>query len=55
LCVRTIIEIMFEEILFPTDGSDGAAFAFDHVLDLAARHDATVHILNVADTTQNGF
>ncbi|MFC6942509.1 universal stress protein [Salinirubellus sp. GCM10025818] len=46
---------MFEEILFPTDGSDGAAFAFDHVLDLAARHDATVHILNVADTTQNGL
>jgi nucleotide-binding universal stress UspA family protein len=46
---------MFEEILFPTDGSDGAAFAFDHVLDLAARHDATVHVLNVADTTQNGL
>jgi len=46
---------MFEEILFPTDGSDGATFAFDHVLDLAARHDATVHVLNVADTTQNGL
>ena len=46
---------MFEEILFPTDGSDGAAFAFEHVLDLAARHDATVHVLNVADTTQNGL
>ena len=46
---------MFQEILFPTDGSDGAAFAFDHVLDLAARHDSTVHILNVADTTQNGL
>jgi nucleotide-binding universal stress UspA family protein len=44
---------VFEEILFPTDGSDGSAFAFDHVVDLAARHDATVHILNVADTTQN--
>ena len=42
---------MFEQILFPTDGSDGAAFAFDHVLDLATRHDATVHVLNVADTT----
>jgi nucleotide-binding universal stress UspA family protein len=46
---------VFEEILFPTDGSDGAAFAFEHVLDLAARHDATVHVLNVADTTQNGL
>jgi nucleotide-binding universal stress UspA family protein len=42
---------MFEQILLPTDGSDGAAFAFDHVLDLATRHDATVHVLNVADTT----
>ena len=46
---------MFEEILFPTDGSEGAAFAFEHVLDLAARHDATVHVLNVADTTQDGL
>ncbi|WP_436930789.1 universal stress protein [Halosimplex halobium] len=46
---------MFDQILFPTDGGDGAAFAFDHVLDLAARHNATVHILNVADTTQNGL
>jgi nucleotide-binding universal stress UspA family protein len=46
---------VFEQILFPTDGSDGAALAFDHVLDLAARHDATVHILTIADTTQNGL
>jgi nucleotide-binding universal stress UspA family protein len=45
---------MFDTILFPTDGSDGAAVAFDHVLDLATTHDATVHILNVADTTQGG-
>ncbi len=44
---------MFEQILFPTDGSDGAAFAFDHVLDLAARYDATVYIVNVVDTAQN--
>jgi len=45
---------MFEQVLFPTDGSDGAAFAFDHVLDLAVRYDATVHVLTVADTTENG-
>jgi nucleotide-binding universal stress UspA family protein len=44
---------MFDRILFPTDGSDGAAAAFDHVLDVAADHDATVHVLNVADTTQD--
>lgn len=44
---------MFDRILFPTDGSDGADAAFDHVLDLAADHDATVHVLNVADTTHD--
>jgi len=42
---------MYDEILFPTDGGDGAAVAFDHVLDTAAAHDATVHLLFVADTT----
>ncbi|MFC6720673.1 universal stress protein [Halobacteriaceae archaeon SHR40] len=43
---------MYDDILFPTDGSDGAADTFDHVLDIAATHDATVHILFVTDTTQ---
>jgi nucleotide-binding universal stress UspA family protein len=44
---------MFNRILFPTDGSDGAAVALDHLVDLATHHDATVHILNVADTAQD--
>ena len=44
---------MFETVLLPTDGSDGATVAVDHVLDIAAAHDATVHILNVADTTRD--
>ena len=44
---------MFDRILFPTDGGDGAEAAFDHVLDLAADHGATVHVLNVADTTHD--
>lgn len=44
---------MFDRILFPTDGGDGADATFDHVLDLAADHDATVHALNVADTTHD--
>lgn len=44
---------MYEEILIPTDGSDGATVAFDHGLDIAAAHEATVHLLNVADTTQD--
>ena len=43
---------MYDEILFPTDGSDGAVGAVDHVLDIAATNDATVHILFVTDTTQ---
>ena len=43
---------MYDEILFPTDGSDGAVGAVTHVLDIAATNDATVHILFVTDTTQ---
>lgn len=46
---------MFEQILFPTDGSDGAAFAIDHVLDIAARHGSIVHIINIAERTENGL
>ena len=44
---------MYDRILFPTDGSEGAAAALGHVLDVAAAHDATVHLLNVADTTRD--
>ena len=42
---------MYDRILFPTDGSDGASVVLDHALDLAATHGATVHLLYVADTT----
>jgi len=38
---------MYRTILVPTDGSDGAAAALDHALDLADRYDATIHALNV--------
>ncbi|WP_254524890.1 universal stress protein [Natrinema caseinilyticum] len=44
---------MFTSILFPTDGSQGASVAFDHVLDIAAAHESTVHILNVANTRKD--
>jgi nucleotide-binding universal stress UspA family protein len=44
---------MFEQILFPTDGSDGANAVFEHVLDVTKDHEATLHILNVADTTRD--
>jgi nucleotide-binding universal stress UspA family protein len=42
---------MFDRILFPTDGSEGAAVAFEHVLDLADASGATLHVLNVPETT----
>ena len=44
---------MFDKILFPTDGSDGAEAVFDHALDMADAHDATIHVVNVADTTHD--
>jgi len=44
---------MYERILFPTDGSEGATAALEHVLDLAAATDASVTVLNVADTTRD--
>jgi len=44
---------MFDRILFPTDGSDGATAALERVLDVAAVHGATVHLLSVANTTHS--
>lgn len=46
---------MFDRILFPTDGSDGATAVYDHVLDVAADHGAEVRVLNVVDTTPFGI
>ena len=46
---------MYTRILFPTDGSDVATEAFEYALDVAAAHDATVHVLNVADTNQDSL
>lgn len=43
---------MFDEILFPTDGDDGATAALEHVIEVAATHDSTVHVVHVADTNQ---
>jgi nucleotide-binding universal stress UspA family protein len=42
---------MYDQILFPTDGSEPADSALDYVLQIAATHEATIHILNVADTS----
>ncbi|WP_380680768.1 universal stress protein [Salinigranum sp. GCM10025319] len=46
---------MYTRILFPTDGSDVAREAFDYALDVADAHDATIHVLNVADTNQDSL
>jgi nucleotide-binding universal stress UspA family protein len=40
---------MYDTILVPTDGSDGAAAAAAHAVDLAKIHGATVHALYVVD------
>jgi nucleotide-binding universal stress UspA family protein len=44
---------MFDAILFPTDGSDGADAALEFVLDVAAARDATLHVVSVADTSRS--
>jgi nucleotide-binding universal stress UspA family protein len=37
---------VYDTILFPTDGSEGAQAALDHAVDLADRHDATLDVLH---------
>ncbi|MFC7154361.1 universal stress protein [Halomarina halobia] len=46
---------MYERILFPTDGSEGADDALDYALSLAELSDATVHVLYVADTNRDSL
>jgi nucleotide-binding universal stress UspA family protein len=41
---------MYQDILLPTDGSDGMVAAAEHAGELATTYDATVHVLSVADT-----
>ncbi len=38
---------MYDEILVPTDGSDNAATAMEHALEVASGADARIHVLNV--------
>lgn len=46
---------MFDELLFPTDGSAGSTRALEHALEISANHGATLHLLNVADTTRESL
>jgi nucleotide-binding universal stress UspA family protein len=41
---------MYDDILLPTDGSEGIAAAATHAETLADRFGATVHVLSVVDT-----
>jgi nucleotide-binding universal stress UspA family protein len=45
----------YDDVLFPTDGSDPADSALDYALQVAAEHEATIHVLNVADTGQDSI
>lgn len=44
---------MYDDILLPFDGSDGAAATLHHAAELAHWADATIHVLFVADTTRD--
>lgn len=46
---------MYDHILFPTDGSDGASAALDEASALAELCDATVHVLYSIDTRPPGI
>jgi len=43
---------MYEDILFPFDGSDGAAEALHHAAEIANWTDGEIRLLYVADTTE---
>lgn len=42
---------MYDQILLPTDGSDGTQRVVEQALHLARLEDATVHVLHVVDTS----
>lgn len=44
---------MYDRILFPTDEDTATSPIVDHVLDIAAFHEAKLHVLYVADTTHD--
>lgn len=54
IVVRTELSRMYDRILVPTDGSTGTAHVSLHAIELAERHGATVHTMNVIDTNLTG-
>jgi len=45
---------MYDHILFPTDGSDGADAALTHAMELAETYDARLSVLFVVDSSYLG-
>lgn len=45
---------LYDSILLPTDGSDGANRAAEHALDLAERYNADLHAVFIVDTHRYG-
>lgn len=48
------VEYPYDSILVPTDGSEHASRAMERAVELARRHDATVHVLSVVDAMAVG-
>jgi len=44
---------MYENILYPTDGSEPSEAALDHAKSLAEQYDARIHILYVVDSAHS--
>jgi nucleotide-binding universal stress UspA family protein len=44
----------YDDVLVPTDGSDGATAAIDPAVDVASTYDARLHALSVVDTMAMG-
>lgn len=42
---------MYDRILYPTDGSEGAEAALEHAIDHAVTYDASLHALYVVEDT----
>jgi len=42
---------MYEDVLVPTDGSEGTHEAVGHALDIAQKYDATAHVVYVVNTS----
>ena len=40
---------MYDDVLMPTDGSEGTVTALEHAREIAGNHEATLHVVHVVD------